>query len=105
MCRKEEDGAEAREQACIVNRLLWVGVTEEEVCKQRFEGGEGVRYVDICGKSLQVDESAVPGPEMGVTGGCRELLRGFRDYSEAYSLKSGGSPLAGEGVEGLGDVI
>lgn len=105
MCRKEEDRTDTGSMLVIINRLLRVGVTEEEeVCKQRFEGGEGVRYVDICGKSLQVDESAMQGPEMGVTGECRELLRGLRDHRGAYTLKSGGSPLRGGGEEGV-DVI
>lgn len=35
----------------IIHRLRRAGVTKEkEVCKQRFEGREGVRYVDICGE-------------------------------------------------------
>lgn len=43
---------------------------------------------------------------MGVTGGCRELLRGLRDHSRVYTLKSGGSPLGGGRVlRAQGDVI
>lgn len=75
------------------------------MCKHRCEGGEGVRYVDICGKSFQVDESAMLGPEMGVTGGCRDLLRGLRDQGGLYSGVRWEPSDGGRVLRAQGDVI
>lgn len=52
VCRKEKRQQRQGNMLVILKRLVSVGGMEEVMCKQRFEGGEGVRLVSICGEII-----------------------------------------------------
>lgn len=39
-------------QDATLNRMVWIGLTEQMTFKQRLEGGEGVNLIKFWGKSI-----------------------------------------------------